>query len=105
MNSFNFTEMFKLRDLLKEANIPFRMREIHDGLQIIYPDVEIEDAECDAALHGFSYGHELGLLEIMGLLTDDEEENDSVLGNLTAEEVYNRIKAHFDSLSFSPESK
>jgi hypothetical protein len=42
---------------------------------------------CDAVCHSGSYGHEEGLLEIMGLTHND----DSVEGWLTSEEVFDRI--------------
>jgi hypothetical protein len=38
------------------------------------------------------YGSEDGLLEIMGLLTPEEEGWDEVRGWLTAEDVFSRIK-------------
>lgn len=42
-----------------------------------------------------TYGYESGLLEIMGLLTPEEEDNDSVLGYLTADNVYYRIMKYY----------
>ena len=46
-----------------------------------------------SAIEGFgSYGYADDLIEIMGLLTPEESENDSVKGWLTAEEVFKRIK-------------
>lgn len=41
-----------------------------------------------------TYGAEEGLLEIMGLLTEEEQENDDVVGYLTAAEVLERILAY-----------
>lgn len=38
-----------------------------------------------------TYGEEDDLLEIMGLLTEEEEKIDDVTGYLTAEDVFNRI--------------
>lgn len=46
-----------------------------------------ENLICDAICHSGSYGHEEGLLEIMGLTRND----DSVEGWLTSEEVFDRI--------------
>lgn len=48
----------------------------------------------DAIEHYGSYGKDEDKLEIMGLLTPDEEEHDSVLGYLTAEDVFERIRKH-----------
>lgn len=42
-----------------------------------------------------TFGYNMGLLEIMGLLTEDEEEIDSVVGYLSAENVFNRIKKYY----------
>lgn len=43
--------------------------------------------------HGFGLNGEQGdLIEIMGLLTPEEEKEESVRGWLTAEEVFRRIK-------------
>lgn len=57
---------------------------------IFYPNKTIR--ECSVICNPMSYGHEEGLLEIMGLLTREESEDDDVVGWLTAEDVFNRIK-------------
>ena len=46
-----------------------------------------------------TYGEEDDLLEIMGLLTEEEEKIDSVTGYLTAEDVFNRIVKYFKDKS------
>ena len=48
-----------------------------------------------------TYGEEDDLLEIMGLLTEEEEKIDSVTGYLTAEDVFNRIIKYFKDKSES----
>ena len=48
-----------------------------------------------------TYGEEDDLLEIMGLLTEEEEKIDSVTGYLTAEDVFNRIVKDFKDKSES----
>lgn len=37
----NFTEIFKLKDMLEKATIPFVFRELKDfgGYQILYPEI------------------------------------------------------------------
>ena len=87
------TEMSKLFLLLAEADIPFETREIYNTVQICYPS--IEDTVCDAICHEYSYGFNEGLLEIMGLV-DEEEVGDTVEGYLTADEVFARIKADYE---------
>ena len=46
-----------------------------------------------------TYGEEDDLLEIMGLLTEEEEKIDDVTGYLTAEDVFNRIVKYFKDKS------
>ena len=48
-----------------------------------------------------TYGEEDDLLEIMGLLTEEEEKIDDVTGYLTAEDVFNRIVKYFKNKSES----
>ena len=94
------TQMGKLENMLNLSNIPFEITEHWSNTkQIWYPSREncICDVICfsEAGLDrsyglGGSYGHEKGLLEIMGLV-NEEEVGDSVEGWLTAEEVFDRI--------------
>ena len=92
-----YNEIFKLKSMLEENHIPFEWIEHNDfrnGYQICYPE---EDGKrvCSVIEHSFSCGNEKDLLEIQGLLTEKEEECDSVLGNLTAENVFQRILLHW----------
>lgn len=102
-----YKEIFKLKEMLEEANIPFEfidrgvaVKGYEEGYQIYY------SGECNEACEGDnwvcsviefrgSYGSEDDLLEIMGLLTPEELENDSVVGWLTADNVFQRIKSHW----------
>ena len=61
--------------------------------RIKYP--KKEDFVCSVIFGYGTYGFEDGKLEIMGLLTPDEEQYDSVAGYLTAEDVFNRISKHY----------
>lgn len=88
-----YNEIFLLKKKLEKENIPFIFRDLFDGFQICYPD--IKNRVCSVIEHGGSYGHNRDLLEIMGLLSD-EETDDDVLGYLTAEDVYNRIYKHYE---------
>lgn len=104
-------EIHKLHEMLTEAGIEHEFRErarkedkpfyekcgIDLGYQVIvyYPDGE----RMISAIEGYgTYGVEQDLIEIMGLLTPEEEECDSVVGYLTAEEVFRRIKEAVDGL-------
>ena len=88
-NEFHPTEMYKLINRLIKAKIPFEVAEWMDTPMVWYPSKE--NHICDAICHSGSYGHEKGLLEIMGLTTDP----DDVEGYLTAEEVFERIHKDF----------
>ena len=61
-------------------------------LQLIYPNQEkrISDVICN----NYSYGHENGPLEIMGLV-DIDKVGDSVEGHLTASDVFSRWQEHY----------
>jgi len=85
-------EIEKLKEMLKKSGIPFEEVEMNGGKQIIYSYKN--NRVLDAVCHSFSYGHEQGLLEIMGLLTEEESKYDEVAGWLTAKDVYSRIKRH-----------
>ena len=76
-------EIRKLAKGLEERNIPYELKTLWGGWQILCDD-------WDAICHSFSYGHEDGLLEIMGILVD-KEVGDTVEGCLTAEEILKRI--------------
>lgn len=91
----SYDEIFKLEAMLKAEGIPFKYHRQPDacGFQICYPE-DGEKRVCSIILHAGSYGREQGLLEIMGLLKPDEEQFDDVVGYLTAEDVFERIKAH-----------
>ena len=87
------SEPLRLASLLLTCNIPHAVRKCLDGVQVCYPSCEnpISDAVC----HSGSYGHEKGLLEIMGLVNADEV-GDLVEGWLTAEEVCARWAKHYE---------
>lgn len=85
-------EMTKLIEILKKSNIPFQVTSCEGAPQVWYPNRK--HVVCDAVCHKYSFGGKDGLLEIMGLV-DEEEVGDEVEGYLTAEEVANRIFEHY----------
>lgn len=98
-----YTEILKLKEMLEEANIPFTFTDdFFDVKELIekdrswkpfYPAYQIQLGElADVIEHHLSYGNQRDLLEIMGGLTEEEMEYNSVLGYLTAEEVFKRFK-------------
>ena len=89
-------EIGKLINLLFDHCIPFEVTDDACGNrynQVWYPSKE--ESVCDAICHEYSYGYEMGLLEMMGLLTENESKVDSVVGWLTAEQVFERIWRHW----------
>lgn len=93
----SYQEILKLDRMLTDANIPHTLSRRFDGWQVCYP-TERRSYDCimDAVEHFGSYGEEIDKLEIMGLLTPEEEESNSVLGYLTAEDVFERICKHYN---------
>ena len=92
-----YQEILKLDAMLTEKGIPHTLQKFLDGWQVIYPE-DGEKRVMDAIEHFGNYGNEEDLLEIMGLLTPEEEKDDSVLGYLTAEEVCKRIEQHWEEV-------
>jgi len=93
-----YNEIFKLKKMLEKAEIPFVFKEhkdIRDGYQILYP-AGGEKRQCSVIEHSCSYGNKQDLLEIMGLLTDEESQYDCVKGFLSAENVFERIKKDYE---------
>ena len=91
-----YKEIFKLRDMLDEAGIPYLCENgFMNGVALVYPNRE--NTVCSVIEHDGSYGRHEDKIEIMGLLTDEESEYDSVLGHLSADEVFKRIKNHWES--------
>lgn len=81
MPNIDQTEMMKLAFGLRDRGIEFNARSFFDGLQIVVGD------DWDAVCHNGSYGHEKGLIEVMGL----PQCEDDVIGWLTAEEVLKMV--------------
>lgn len=99
---YKFKEIFKLQEMLTEENIPYvfeNRTNFIDDKEFTSYQIEIFDKHHDrivSIIQSFgSYGREKDLLEIMGLLTEEESKCDSVAGWLTAENVMKRIKKYF----------
>lgn len=75
-------EADKLVKGLTEKGIEFDYHKCQDGVQIVCDG-------WDAICHSGSYGHERGLLEIMGTIV--RADDDDVEGWLTAEEILQRL--------------
>lgn len=92
-------EPLRLASMCLAANIPFEMGELLDGLIICYPSTDENFRVSDAVCHSGSYGRHDGLLEMMGLV-NEEEVGDAVEGWLTAEQVFERWFAHWMQTHF-----
>ena len=88
-----YNDILLLKYLLEKEEIPFDFDELFGGYVLAYPSKE--GCVCSVIEHNYSYGSSSDLLEIMGLLTKDEEDQDDVAGYLTSLDVYDRIKAHW----------
>lgn len=90
-----YHEILVLEARLYDAGIPHTFNPHGGGWRIAYPNDE--KVVCSAIEHNGSYGREADKIEIMGLLTEEEEKRDGVVGWLTAQEVFDRIKNHYES--------
>lgn len=90
-----YTEILRLSEMLTRAGIGHVVETLFDGWHIVYGTEH--GTVCSVIEHRFSYGQEADRLEIKGLL--DEHELvifGDVVGWLTAEDVFERIKAHHE---------
>ena len=99
----DLTELNKLEQYLKDHNIEYERFDEDEGIhpsfkyirtkfgrhQICVPNDK--DREWDAICQFGSYGHNSGLLEIMGSIVRADS-GDSVEGYLTADDVIERIE-------------
>lgn len=81
-----YKEIIKLKQMLRNNNIPFFEEPLEDGLCLTVND------NLNCVQYSGSYGSNNDLLEIAGGLTESEYKHDSVLGHLTAKEVLKRFK-------------
>ena len=107
MPSGNFNEIVKLHEMLEEEKIPHMFKPWMGGYMIKYfghnevPETEMPNilpgVICSIIEHNGSYGHEEDLLEIQGLRKEGDREFSGVSGYLSAEDVFNRIKEHYNN--------
>lgn len=95
-----YNEILKLKTMLEEAGIVFdfyprkKVYSVFDGYQICYP--ANTGIVCSVIEGALTYGGVCDRLEIMGLLTKEERKDGTVKGWLTAEDVFARIKKHWE---------
>ena len=91
-NEFHPVEMYKLINMLiQDGSHKFTVEEFMDTPCVRFQDDAGHDIG-DAICHSGSYGHENGLLEIMGLGICVKNDGDDVKGWMTAEEVIQQLK-------------
>lgn len=78
-----YNEIFKLKSMLEENHIPFEWVEYKtiNRYQICYPE-KSENIVCSVT-------------ERHGVLSSEEDYHDTILENLTADDVFNRIRKHY----------
>lgn len=89
-----YREILRLKKMLKKAHFKFQVYEQQNGYDISSMDFDVDsfDKGWSVIEHDGSYGREKDLLEISaGLMTEEERQDDDVLGYLTAEQVFARI--------------
>ena len=105
----NYKEIFRLKVMLDNENIPYEFfdRSLVMDYMLKEPSYQIivyepnqddfeEPVRLISVIQGFgTYGNIEDLLEIQGCMTPKESSYDSVLGYLTAKEVFKRIKKHY----------
>lgn len=91
----NYKEILKLHDMLEAEHIPHELSRFYDGYAVCYL-VSGDVCICDAVEHCCSYGSKEDLIEILGLAKDDSD-GVNTEGYLTADEVFQRIKIHYES--------
>ena len=88
-----YREIMELANMLAGAGIPFDLVRLYDGWRLRYYSIDAE--MCSVIEHQYSYGGRSDMLEIRGLLTPEERKTDSVVGFMTAQEVFARISKHW----------
>ena len=87
------TEIDKLIKILNAQGvccpIDWEVKELYGRPQVIFLNPQSEERIGDAVCHFGSYGHERGLIEVMGFPFCDEKD---VVGFLTADEVIHQIE-------------
>lgn len=93
----SYKEILKLNTMLDNAKIPHRTHRLDDGWQVIYAPHHPDFWVADVIETYYSYGVDDDLLELAGgLLTEEELKYDSVVGGLTAKDVFERISKHWE---------
>ena len=91
----SYQEIIRLENMLTDANIQHRIERVRDGWHICYPDYG-DHCICSVIEYKSSFGANQDRLEIRGLLNKEERKFDTVVGYLTAENVFERIRRDWE---------
>ena len=91
-----YQEILKLDKMLTEAQIPHSLERTCDGWQIVYPSHGMRYKICSVIEYTGISSAKYDRLEIMGLLNTEERKFDRVVGFLTAENVFDRMKRDWE---------
>ena len=100
LDKINTKELDKLEQYLKDKSIPYiRIDQDEDEVTslnrhqiMVFDSEDMTTRLWDAICQKYSYGYEQGLLEIMGKPVVKDEDMDTVVGYLTAEDVIKRLE-------------
>lgn len=86
-----YKEILVLEKMLEENDIPYTKEPLFGGWHICYP-TNSGSRVCSVVEHNGSYGREDDLLEIMGLLTEEEKSLTALLGTCLHKKYLNVLK-------------
>lgn len=92
MNNYNLTNFRKVAEYLTANKIKYELDICGNGWQIGVPRLP-RHGDCDFDIITHGYGHEAGLLEVMGCISENEW--DDVEGWLSGNEVIDRIERNY----------
>ncbi|MBR3020442.1 MAG: hypothetical protein IKH57_25825 [Clostridia bacterium] len=91
----SYQEIIRLENMLTDADIQHRIERAEDGWHICYPDYG-ERCVCSVIEFTGSQGAKKDRLEIKGLLNKEEKKFNTVVGHLSAENVFERIRRDWE---------
>lgn len=105
-HSYKFGEIYKLHQMLLKKNIPHHYAEHKiGGYHLIYHGKKERNPSKPGCICGpfmnavciVTYDADSNKVKIKGLLTEEEYLVNEVKGNLTAQEVFERIQKHWET--------
>lgn len=89
--NIRYLEILFLERELLETDIHFTLHRLYDGWQIVIYDRD-GNYLTDVIEHSGSYGAEDDLLEVMGALVEDTNDDDEVEGYLSAFDILEKLR-------------